>query len=71
VPAWLFWAVVAALLAVGEWVTPSAIVLAPAALGAVLAAILAAAGAGWLLQFLVFVGGALASYVRARYRTRR
>jgi membrane protein implicated in regulation of membrane protease activity len=70
VHAWLLWAIVAALLAVGEWVTPGAIALAPAALGAALAAILAAAGAGWLLQFVVFVGGALASYVRARYRAR-
>jgi membrane protein implicated in regulation of membrane protease activity len=68
---WIFWSIVAVVLAVGEWLTPGAIVLAPAALGAVVATVLAAAGSGWVIQLLVFAGGALASYVRARYRVRR
>jgi membrane protein implicated in regulation of membrane protease activity len=71
VHAWLLWAILAGGLAVGEWLTPGAIVLAPAALGAAVAAILAAAGVGWLVQILVFAGGALASYARARYRVGR
>jgi membrane protein implicated in regulation of membrane protease activity len=68
---WIFWTIVAVVLAVGEWLTPGAIVLAPAALGAVVAAIVAASGSGWVVQLLVFAGGTLAAYARARYRVRR
>jgi membrane protein implicated in regulation of membrane protease activity len=70
VDAWVFWAAVTACLVIGEWLTPRSIFLAPAALGAALAAILAAAGVSPFVQVLVFVGGALASYVRARFGLR-
>ena len=60
-PAWLIWAIVAVILAVGEIFTPGMFFLGPVALAAVASGIVAAVGFGWVLQLLVFIAGALAS----------
>jgi membrane protein implicated in regulation of membrane protease activity len=61
VPAWLIWAIVAVILAVGEIFTPGMFFLGPVALAAVASGIVAAVGFGWVLQLLVFIAGSLAS----------
>src|SRR5204863_9026818 len=53
-PAWVAWAIVAALLAAGEAATAS-LVLGPLACAATLAAIVAAAGAGAAGQITAFI----------------
>jgi membrane protein implicated in regulation of membrane protease activity len=60
-PGWVIWAIVAVCLAVGEILTPGLFFLGPVALAAVVAAIVAAVGAGATIQVLVFILGALAS----------
>jgi|SRR5579872_2304074 len=60
-PAWLLWAVVAVGLAVGEIFTPGLFFLGPVAVAAVAAMIVAALGAGWVVDLVVFVAGAIAS----------
>jgi membrane protein implicated in regulation of membrane protease activity len=60
-PAWLVWAVVAVLLAVGEIFTPGLFFLGPVALAAVAAGIVAAVGLGVVVQLLVFIAGSIAS----------
>jgi membrane protein implicated in regulation of membrane protease activity len=60
-PAWLVWAVVAVLLAVGEIFTPGMFFLGPVALAAVAAGLVAAVGLGVVVQLLVFIGGSIAS----------
>ena len=60
-PAWLIWAIVAVILAVGEIFTPGMFFLGPVALAAVASGIVAAVGFGWVLQLLVFIAGSLAS----------
>jgi membrane protein implicated in regulation of membrane protease activity len=55
VPAWLLWAIAAALLAVGELLTPGLFFLGPVAVAAVVAAILAVIGLGTAVQFIVFI----------------
>src|ERR671930_238578 len=59
--AWVIWAIVAVCLAVGEILTPGLFFLGPVALAAVVAAIVAAVGAGGTIEGLVFILGALAS----------
>jgi len=61
VPAWVIWALVALGLAVGEIFTPGLFFLGPVALAAVLAGILALAGAGAVVQLIVFIVAAIAS----------
>lgn len=61
VPGWVVWAIVAVALAVGEILTPGLFFLGPVALAAVAAAIVAAVGAGAVVQLIVFIAGALAS----------
>jgi membrane protein implicated in regulation of membrane protease activity len=61
VPAWLLWAIAAALLAVGELLTSGLFFLGPVAVAAVIAAILAALGASAVVQFLAFVILSIAS----------
>jgi membrane protein implicated in regulation of membrane protease activity len=61
VPVWVIWAIVAVALAVGEILTPGLFFLGPVALAAVVAAIVAALGAGTAVQLIVFIAGALAS----------
>ena len=59
--AWLVWALVAVLLALGEVFTPGLFFLGPIAVAAVASAIAAALGAGWVIDLAVFVVGAAAS----------
>jgi membrane protein implicated in regulation of membrane protease activity len=65
------WAIAAALLAVGELVTPGMFFLGPVALAAVAAATTAAVGGGVILQFVVFIAGSLASLAFLRPIARR
>ena len=60
-PAWLVWALVAVALTVGEIFTPGLFFLGPVAIAAVAAAIVAAVGAGWFVELVVFVAGAAAA----------
>ena len=59
--AWLAWAIAALLLAVGEIFTPGLFFLGPVALAAVVAALVAVAGAAVWLQLVAFVAASLAS----------
>ena len=60
-PAWLLWASAAALLAVGELLTPGLFFLGPVAIAAVVAAILAVIGLSTAVQFIVFILVSIAS----------
>jgi membrane protein implicated in regulation of membrane protease activity len=59
-PAWVAWAIGAAVLAAGEAAT-AALVLGPLALAAAVAAIVGAAGAGFGIQVLAFIVGSIAA----------
>ena len=59
--AWLVWVVIAAVLAIGELLTPGLFFLGPVALAAAAAAVAAALGAGAVIAILVFLGGSVAS----------
>jgi membrane protein implicated in regulation of membrane protease activity len=61
VAAWVVWAVAAALLTVGEILTPGLFFLGPVALAAVAGAVAAASGAAVWLQLVVFVAASVAS----------
>ena len=65
-PAWLIWALVAVVLAVGEILTPGMFFLGPVALAAVVAGVAAAVGLGVVVQLLVFIAGSLASLLFIR-----
>jgi len=65
VPAWVIWLIVAAALAAGEVATLS-FFLGPIALAATAAAIVAVAGGGEALQFIVFIAGSIASLAIVR-----
>jgi membrane protein implicated in regulation of membrane protease activity len=65
-PGWVIWAIVAVALAVGEIFTPGLFVLGPIALAAVAALLVAAVGAGAVVQLIVFIAGALASLALLR-----
>ena len=69
--AWLVWALVAVLLAIGEILTPGLFFLGPIALAATAAAIAAALGAGWVIDLAVFVVGSGASVGLLRPIARR
>jgi membrane protein implicated in regulation of membrane protease activity len=71
VAAWLAWALVAVLLAIGEILTPGLFFLGPIALAATTAAAAAALGAGWVVELAVFVGGSAASIAILRPIARR
>jgi membrane protein implicated in regulation of membrane protease activity len=60
-PGWVIWSIVAVVLAVGEIFTPGLFFLGPVAVAAVAAAVVAAVGAGAVVQLIVFIAGALAS----------
>jgi membrane protein implicated in regulation of membrane protease activity len=66
VPAWLIWAIVALLLAVGEIATPGLFFLGPVAVAAVAAGVVALAGVGGALQLIVFIAGSVASVLFLR-----
>jgi len=61
VAAWVIWAIVAVLFAIGELVTPGLFWLGPIALAAVLAAIVAAIGLAVGLQLVVFILASIAT----------
>jgi membrane protein implicated in regulation of membrane protease activity len=65
------WVVVAALLAIGELLTPGLFFLGPVALAAVAAAIAAAVGSGTVVSVLVFLVGSLLSLALLRPIARR
>ena len=71
VPAWLIWAIVAVLLAVGEIFTPGLFFLGPIALAAVVAGVVALAGASAALQLIVFIAASIASVLFVRPIARR
>jgi membrane protein implicated in regulation of membrane protease activity len=60
-PAWVAWAIVSVLLAVGEIFTPGLFFLGPIAAAAVLATVTAAVGGPVWLQVVVFGAGSFAS----------
>ena len=70
-PAWLIWAIVAVVLAVGEIFTPGLFFLGPIALAAVAAGVVALAGVGEALQLIVFIAGSIASVLFLRPLARR
>ena len=70
-PAWLIWAIVAILLAIGEVFTPGMFFLGPIALAAVAAGVVALAGVGAALQLIVFIAGSVASVLLIRPIARR
>ena len=60
-PAWLIWAIAAVGLGVGEILTPGLFFLGPVAVAAVIAAALAVAGLGAIVQLIAFVVASIAS----------
>jgi membrane protein implicated in regulation of membrane protease activity len=71
VPAWLIWAIVAILLAVGEIFTPGMFFLGPIALAAVIGGVVALAGGGAALQLIIFIACSVASVLLLRPIARR
>jgi membrane protein implicated in regulation of membrane protease activity len=69
-PAWVVWAVAAAVLAAGEAAT-AGLVLGPLAIAAAIAAIVAAAGAGAAIQIVAFVVASIATLAILRPIARR
>ena len=59
--AWVFWALLAVALAVGEIFTPGLFFLGPVALAALAAMIVALVGGGGVVQLIVFIAGSVAS----------
>jgi membrane protein implicated in regulation of membrane protease activity len=70
-PAWVAWAVVSVLLAVGEIFTPGLFFLGPVALASLAATIAAAVGGPVWLQIVVFGAGSFASLGLLRPVARR
>ena len=60
-PAWVIWAILSVLFAVGEVFTPGLFFLGPIALAALAATVVAALGGGLLVQVVIFVVGSLAA----------
>jgi membrane protein implicated in regulation of membrane protease activity len=65
VPAWGLWLIVAALLAAGE-VATTGFILGPLAVAAALAALVALAGAGVVIQLVVFIAASVAAVALLR-----
>jgi membrane protein implicated in regulation of membrane protease activity len=70
-PAWVVWAVVAVLLAVGEIFTPGLFFLGPIALAALASTVVAALGGAIWLQIVVFGVGSFAAVGLLRPIARR
>jgi membrane protein implicated in regulation of membrane protease activity len=70
-PAWVIWAIVAVLLAVGEIFTPGLFFLGPIALAALAATVVAALGGGIWIQIIVFGAGSFAAVGLLRPIARR
>jgi membrane protein implicated in regulation of membrane protease activity len=60
-PAWVAWAIISVLLAVGELFTPGLFFLGPVALAALAATVVAALGGGIWFQIIVFGVGSFAA----------
>jgi membrane protein implicated in regulation of membrane protease activity len=60
-PAWVIWAIVAVLLAVGELFTPGLFFLGPIAIAALATTVVAALGGGIWIQIIVFGVGSFAA----------
>jgi membrane protein implicated in regulation of membrane protease activity len=60
-PAWVAWAIISVLLAVGELFTPGLFFLGPVALAALAATVVAALGGGIWVQIIVFGVGSFAA----------
>jgi membrane protein implicated in regulation of membrane protease activity len=71
VPDWLIWAIAAALLSVGEILTPGMFFLGPVALAAIAAALVALLDVGVVGQLLAFVIGSIATVAFLRPIARR
>ena len=69
--AWVIWAIVAVLLAVGEIFTPGLFFLGPIALAALAATVVAALGGGIWIQIIVFGVGSFAAVGLLRPIARR
>lgn len=65
-PAWVIWAIIAVLLALGELATPGLFFLGPVALATLPALVVALIGGPAWLQVLVFIAGSLASLLVLR-----
>jgi membrane protein implicated in regulation of membrane protease activity len=70
-PAWLIWAIVTVLLAVGEIFTPGLFFLGPVAVAALAATVVAALGGPTWLQIVVFGAGSFAAVGLLRPIARR
>jgi membrane protein implicated in regulation of membrane protease activity len=70
-PAWVAWAIISVLLAVGELFTPGLFFLGPVALAAVAATVVAALGGGIWVQIIVFGVGSFAAVGLLRPIARR
>lgn len=70
-PAWLIWAIVAVVLAVGEIFTPGLFFLGPIALAAVAAGVVGLVGLGAAVQLIVFIAASIASVLFLRPIARR
>jgi len=70
-PAWVIWAIVAVLLAVGEIFTPGLFFLGPIALAALAATVVAALGGSIWVQIIVFGVGSFAAVGLLRPIARR
>ena len=70
-PAWVVWAIVAVLLAVGEIFTPGLFFLGPIALAALASTVVAAVGGAVWLQIVVFGVGSFAAVGLLRPIARR
>jgi membrane protein implicated in regulation of membrane protease activity len=70
-PAWVIWAIVAVLLAVGEIFTPGLFFLGPIALAALATTVVAALGGGIWIQIIVFGAGSFAAVGLLRPIARR
>ena len=70
-PAWVAWAIVAVLLAVGEIFTPGLFFLGPVALAALAATVAAAVGAAVWVQIVIFGVGSFAAVGLLRPIARR
>ena len=70
-PAWLIWAIVAVVLAVGEIFTPGLFFLGPIALAALAAGVVGLVGLGAAVQLIVFIAASIASVLFLRPIARR
>lgn len=71
IPAWAFWGIAAALLAIGEVWTPGLFFLGPLAVAALVAALVATSAISTVWTLLVFIGAAVGAVMVLRPLARR